>query len=153
MWQFGENYCWHRLRKVAQSAINRPIWSHWFWPLTIPIIRLPIVNQLEVDNVIFWLLISWQNGHLISTIFSEKILIPLAGKFRQFFIFNLGELPESILPKMSPKGGLTRAHDENFRAYYPKHLINRNQPWRHNCSLEVILSSAGLHQTRKFDRK
>ena len=29
MWQFGQNNCCHRLRKVAQSAINRPIWSHW----------------------------------------------------------------------------------------------------------------------------
>ena len=28
MWQFGENNCCHRLKKVAQSAINRPIWSH-----------------------------------------------------------------------------------------------------------------------------
>ena len=29
MWQFGQNNCCHRLRKVAQSAMNRPIWSHW----------------------------------------------------------------------------------------------------------------------------
>ena len=27
--QFGQNSCCHRLRKVAQSALNRPIWSHW----------------------------------------------------------------------------------------------------------------------------
>ena len=26
---FGQNYCCHRLQKVAQSAKNRPIWSHW----------------------------------------------------------------------------------------------------------------------------
>ena len=26
---FGQNNCCHRLWKVAQSAINRPIWSHW----------------------------------------------------------------------------------------------------------------------------
>ena len=28
--QFGQNNCCHRLWKVAQSAIYRPIWSHWF---------------------------------------------------------------------------------------------------------------------------
>ena len=27
--RFGQNNCCHRLWKVAQSAINRPIWSHW----------------------------------------------------------------------------------------------------------------------------
>ena len=27
--QFGQNSCRHRLWKVAQRAINRPIWSHW----------------------------------------------------------------------------------------------------------------------------
>ena len=27
--QFGQNNCCHRLWKVAQSAINIPIWSHW----------------------------------------------------------------------------------------------------------------------------
>ena len=26
---FGQNNCCHRLWKIAQSAINRPIWSHW----------------------------------------------------------------------------------------------------------------------------
>ena len=30
-WQFGENNCFHGLWKVAQSVINRPIWSHWRW--------------------------------------------------------------------------------------------------------------------------
>ena len=29
MWQLGQNICCHRLRKIAQSAINHPIWSHW----------------------------------------------------------------------------------------------------------------------------
>ena len=29
MWLFGQNNYCHRLRKVPQSAINRPIWSHW----------------------------------------------------------------------------------------------------------------------------
>ena len=28
MWQFGANNCCHRFRKVAQSAIKRPVWSH-----------------------------------------------------------------------------------------------------------------------------
>ena len=28
-WQFGQNNCYHWLWKVAQSVINRPIWSHW----------------------------------------------------------------------------------------------------------------------------
>ena len=28
MWLFGQNNCCHSLRKVGQSAINRPIWSH-----------------------------------------------------------------------------------------------------------------------------
>ena len=28
-WQFGQNNCCHWLWKVAQSVINRPIWSHW----------------------------------------------------------------------------------------------------------------------------
>ena len=27
--QFGQINCCHRLWKVAQSATNRPIWSHW----------------------------------------------------------------------------------------------------------------------------
>ena len=27
--QFGQIHCCHRLWKCAQSAINRPIWSHW----------------------------------------------------------------------------------------------------------------------------
>ena len=27
--RFGQNNCCHRLWKVAQCAINRPIWSHW----------------------------------------------------------------------------------------------------------------------------
>ena len=30
-WQFGQNNCCHRLWKVAQSVINRRIWSHWLW--------------------------------------------------------------------------------------------------------------------------
>ena len=29
MGQFGQNNCCHSLWKVAQTAINRPIWSHW----------------------------------------------------------------------------------------------------------------------------
>ena len=29
MWRFGQNNCCHRLRKVAQRLINRPILSHW----------------------------------------------------------------------------------------------------------------------------
>ena len=32
MWQFGQNKCCHRLRKVSQSDINCSIWSHWFCP-------------------------------------------------------------------------------------------------------------------------
>ena len=28
--QFGQNIWWHRLWKVAQSAIHHPIWPHWF---------------------------------------------------------------------------------------------------------------------------
>ena len=30
--QCGQINCCHRLWKVAQSAINRPIWSHWLGP-------------------------------------------------------------------------------------------------------------------------
>ena len=30
--QLGQNNYCHRLWKVAQSAINRPIWSHWLGP-------------------------------------------------------------------------------------------------------------------------
>ena len=29
-WHFGQNNCCHGLWKVAQSPINRRIWSHWF---------------------------------------------------------------------------------------------------------------------------
>ena len=30
---FGQINCWQRLWKVAQSPINRPIWSHWIWTI------------------------------------------------------------------------------------------------------------------------
>ena len=29
--QFRQNNCCHSLWKVAQSAINRPIWTRWMW--------------------------------------------------------------------------------------------------------------------------
>ena len=48
MWQFGENNCFHRLRKVGQSAINRPIWSHWLECLTL--IRLCVRIPLQLQD-------------------------------------------------------------------------------------------------------
>ena len=47
MWQFGENNCFHRLRKVGQSAINRPIWSHWLecFAITRLCVRIPLQLQ------------------------------------------------------------------------------------------------------------
>ena len=34
-WPFGHNNYYHSLWKVAQSAINRPIWSHWDGSMTL----------------------------------------------------------------------------------------------------------------------
>ena len=48
MWQFGENNCFHSLRKVGQSAINRPIWSHWLECLTL--IRLCVRIPLQLQD-------------------------------------------------------------------------------------------------------
>ena len=59
MWQFGENNCCHRLRKVSQGAINHPIWSHWLaWTKNI-FIALDVFdyNWLDTNLRPFWSLI------------------------------------------------------------------------------------------------
>ena len=47
--QFGQNNCCHRLWKVAQSAISRPIWSHCKW---LTLILLFMDRALQTDRSI-----------------------------------------------------------------------------------------------------
>ena len=47
--RFGQNNCCHRLWKVAQSAISRPIWSHCKW---LTLILLFMDRALQTDRSI-----------------------------------------------------------------------------------------------------
>ena len=62
---FGQNNCCHRLKKVAQSAKNRPIWSHQSLPTFFRFQKeLTPSAQIE-EHLVLWAPGIGHGGHVV----------------------------------------------------------------------------------------